>query len=278
MPRRIAYLGPAGTFTEDATLRYDPDAERVPFSSIPAVAAAVDSGDAVEGVVPIENSLEGSVTATLDLLIHDSSLFIRDELVLPIHLYLLAAPGLRADRIEVIYSYPQPLGQCRAYLRANFPEVPLVASLSTAAAVQDMLGADRRAAAVANRRAGEIYGAAVLAERIEDNANNTTRFVVLGRSEHEATGNDKTSICFGFDADAPGILHSALGAFAGRGINLVKVESRPTKESLGQYIFLVDVDGHRDDRTVKEALEELEGEVSILKVFGSYPKSREGPS
>ena len=272
MARRIAYLGPSGTFTEDATLGYDAKAQLVPFSSIPAVAAAVDAGKTDEGVVPIENSLEGSVTSTLDLLIHDSSLFIRNELVLPIHLYLLGAPGLTADQIEVIYSYPQPLGQCRAYLGANFPETVLVASLSTAAAVQDMLASDRRAAAVANRRAGEIYGATVLAERIEDHANNTTRFVVLGKSDHEPTGDDKTSICFGFDEDAPGILYRVLGAFANRGINLAKVESRPTKESLGRYIFLVDLDGHREDLTVREALNELEGQVSMLKVFGSYPK------
>ena len=272
MARRLAYLGPAGTFTEDASIQYAPDAKRVPYPTIRAVAAAVEEGAANEGVVPIENSLEGSVTATLDLLIHDSRLFIRSELVLPIHLHLLGAPQSDGAEIEAIYSHPQPLGQSRGFLAKRFPEAELVASLSTAAAVQDMMASERESAAVANRRAGELYGAKVLAEHIEDNPNNETRFVVLGDSDHDPTGNDKTSVCFGFDADAPGVFHSAIGELSGRGINLAKVESRPTKETLGRYIFLVDLEGHREDPIVMEALHGLERQVSMLKVFGSYPR------
>ena len=128
------------------------------------------------------------------------------------------------------------------------------------------------AAAIANRRAGEIYGARVLVERIEDNSNNLTRFVVLAKTDHAPTGGDKTSISFSFDKDAPGVLYNVLGEFANRGINLAKVESRPTKESLGQYIFLVDLEGHREDATVCEALDRVRAQVSLPKVFGSYPR------
>ena len=272
MAKRVAYLGPAGTFTEDASLRYDPEAERVPLPSITAVAEAVGVGEANEGVVPIENSLEGSVTSTLDLLIHGSSLLIRNELVLPIRLCLLGAPGLQADAVKVIYSHTQPLGQCRSFLAERYPDAELIASLSTAAAVKDMLDAQPNVAAIGNRRAADIYGAEILFERIEDNSNNLTRFVVLAKSDHERTGNDKTSIAFSFAADAPGILYSTLGEMSTRGINLAKVESRPTKESLGRYIFLVDLEGHRDDNVVREALEAVESQASMLKVLGSYPR------
>ena len=272
MTKRVAYLGPAGTFTEDASLRYDAETERIPFPSFTAVAEAVEAGEADECVVPIENSLEGSVTSTLDLLIHGSSLLIRNELVLPIHLYLLGAPGLRADAVDVIYSHTQPLGQCRAFLAKRYPDAELVASLSTAAAVKDMLDADPNVAAIGNRRAADLYGAEVLFERIEDNSNNLTRFVVLAKSDHERTGNDKTSIAFSYADDAPGILYSTIGEMSTRGINLAKVESRPTKESLGRYIFLVDLEGHREDDVVREALRAVESQVSMLKVLGSYPR------
>ena len=274
MTKRLAFLGPVGTYAEVAALQYDPDAERVPFPSNPAVAAAVDAGLADEGVLPIENSLEGSVTDTLDLLIHESALFIRHELVLPIHHSLLAAEGTKTDDIRVIYSHPQALGQCRSFLSKCFPEAELVAALSTSAAVEDMLDAGPTAAAIANHRAAGIYGAKVLAQRIEDNPNNVTRFVVLAASDHRPTGGvDKTSICFSFDQDAPGLLYSVMGEFANRGINLARVESRPTKQSLGRYIFLVDLMGHREEKVVRDALEGVKIQVSLLKVFGSYPQS-----
>jgi len=273
MPKTIAYLGPAGTYAEQATLLYAPEARLVPCPSIPAVAEAVEQGKAGEGVVPIENSLEGSVTFTLDLLIHDSSLVIRNELVLPIHHILLVAPGTRNDDITAIYSHPQALAQCRGYLLKHYPKAGLVASLSTAAAVEQLKKQDGHAAAIGNLRAGELYGAQVLAKNIEDNPNNVTRFVVLAAADHAPTGNDKTSICFSFDEDAPGLLFGVMKCFAELDINLAKVESRPTRQSLGRYIFLIDMDGHRKDARVKKALEQLKGQVSMLKVFGSYPKA-----
>ena len=274
MAKRLAFLGPAGTHTEQACLNYDSEATRVPFASNTAVATAVASGLADEGVVPIENSQEGPVNETLDLLIHDSALSIRHELVLPIRNYLLSGQEARPEDIRVVYSHPQALAQCRSFLSKCFPEADLVASMSTAAAVEEMLSRGHEAAAIATKRASELYEAKVLAEEIEDNPNNVTRFVVLSPEDHPATGADKTSVCFAFDEDAPGVLHSVLGEFAERRINLAKIESRPSRESLGRYIFLVDLEGHRTDPKVREALRGARSKVSMFKVFGSYPRYR----
>ena len=273
MAKRLAFLGPEGTHTEQACISYDPEAVRLPFPSIRSVAQAVASGQADEGMVPIENSLGGSVPDTLDLLIRDSTLFIRNEVVLLIKHFLAVADGTKEGDIKVVYSHPQALTQCRSFLAKSYPDAQLVASMSTSAAVKEMLDRDGDAAAIATERAAEIYGAKVLAHGIEDSANNMTRFVVLAPSDHPPTGADKTSVCFSFDQDAPGILHDTLGEFAGRGINLAKIESRPTGQSLGNYIFLVDLDGHREDAIVQEALSGLESRASNVKLFGSYPRS-----
>ena len=272
MSKRLAFLGPAGTHTEQAGLFYDPEATLLPFAPIPAVAAAVESGLADECVVPIENSLEGSVTDTLDLLVHDSTLSIRQELVLPISHHLVASEETGSRDIRIIYSHPHALAQCRSYLSEHFPDAELVASLSTAAAVQEMMKGGLEAGAIATERASVIYGAKVLANGIEDSTNNLTRFVVLAPTDHAPTGSDKTSVCFSFDEDAPGILHSVLGEIARRKINLAKIESRPTRESLGRYIFLVDLDGHRENPLIKETLDSVRGQVSMFKILGSYPR------
>lgn len=270
--RRLGYLGPAGTNTELACLAYDAAAARVPYPSIPEVGGAVESGSVDEGVVPIENSVGGSVSVTLDLLAHGSGLAIRNELVSPITHSLLVREGTKLADIRVIYSHPQALDQCRVYVAWKIPDAEPVASLSTSAAVEEMLKADVPSAAIATERAGELYGAHVLERGIEDFPNNMTRFVVLAETDHPRTGDDKTSICFSFDDDAPGILYSVLGEFATRGINLAKIESRPTREALGSYIFLVDLEGHRDDEFIEAALREVERQTSTLKVFGSYPR------
>jgi len=272
MARRIGFLGPVGTYTEEAALLYDPEADLQPFPTIGAVGLAVSSAITQEGVVPIENSLEGSVTNTLDLLISESDLSIRQEVVLPIDHYLMASPGTQATDIQVIYSHPQALAQCREFLERCFPDAQQMASLSTVAAVSDMSASSLPAAAIAPRRAAELHDVEIIGRSIQDNPNNVTRFVVLANEDHPPTGRDKTSICFTFDEDAPGLLYQALGEFAQRSINLVKVESRPTKESLGRYIFLIDCHGHREDPLVKEALERLAEPVSMLKVLGSYPR------
>jgi len=272
MAKRIAYLGPPGTFTEEAALLHDKTAQLIPFPSIPAVAVAVASGMAEEGVVAIENSIEGSVTDTLDLLIHESGVLIRKELVLPIEHHLLVKPGTQASEVKVLFSHPQALGQCRQVIERCFPRVEVVAALSTAGAVEDMMASNHPAAAIGNRRAAELYGAEVLATGIQDRESNVTRFVVLAPTDHLPTGFDKTSLCFSFADDSPGVLCDVLQKFAQRSINLTKVESRPSKESLGRYIFLIDLEGHHDDPAVSEALEQVRQETSLFKLFGSYPR------
>jgi len=272
MVKRVAYLGPPGTFTEEAALLHDETAQLIPFPSIPAVAVAVASGMAEEGVVAIENSIEGSVTDTLDLLIHESGVLIREELVLPIEHHLLVKPGTQASEVKVLFSHPQALAQCRHVIERCFPKVDVVAALSTAAAVEDMMASTHPAAAIGTKRAAELYGADTLARGIQDQASNVTRFVVLAPTDHPPTGFDKTSLCFSFADDHPGVLCEVLQRFAQRNINLAKVESRPSKESLGKYIFLIDLEGHHDDPMVSEALQQVRQATSLFKVFGSYPR------
>ena len=272
MARPLAFLGPSGTYTEEAALLYDPGAELRPFPNITAVGMAVASGETPQGVVPIENSIEGSVNFTLDLLVSEGSLLIRNEMVLPIEHYLMGKPGTRMEEIQVIFSHPQALAQCREYLETKFPGAQSSASLSTAQAVGEAIASEVPAAAIAPRRSAELYSAEILDSSIQDVAANVTRFVVLAKNDHPPTGNDKTSMFFTFDEDVPGQLYSVMGIFADRGINLAKIESRPTKRSLGQYIFLVDCSGHREDSLLGDAIEAVRGRVSSLRVMGSYPK------
>jgi len=273
--RRLAYLGPAGTFTEEAALLYDPEARLIPFPSITAVATAVATGMADEGIVPIENSLEGSVNETLDLLIHDPAVRIRREIILPIVHCLLVKEGTQAHEVRVIYSHPQALGQCRGFLERCFPKAQAIAALSTAAAVEEMLKDTAPAAAIGTRRAAQLYNVHILAQGIQDHSPNVTRFVILALSDHPPTGEDKTSLCFSFSEDRPGLLYDVLGEFARRGINLAKIESRPIKAMLGRYYFLVDCEGHRSDPRVAEALDAVREQTILFKIFGSYPRYRQ---
>ena len=281
---RLSYLGPQGTYSEEAALEHAAGAAAgrtatmVPRGSIGAAVLAVEEGVADEAVVPIENSLEGIVTQTADLLVHRTRLRIRREIVLPIHHCLLVRPGSRRRDVRVVHSHPQALAQCRRYLERHLPEAETVASLSTAAAVRDMLASDRAAAAISSSRAAEVFGAAVAGRNIEDVRTNETRFVVLAPSDASRTGRDRTSICFDFDEDSAGTLHGALGEFATRGINMSRVESRPDRRSLGRYVFLIDVEGHREDPAVRDALEGLRARATMFKVLGSYPRAPSRPA
>ncbi len=272
MTGSVAYLGPAGTFTEQAVHLYKPDAVLHSFTSIHGVALAVVSGITDEGVVPIENSLQGSVNETLDILISQTGLFIRRELVLPIEHCLLVTHDTQLSDVEVVYSHPQALGQCREFLERCFPKAQLVASLSTSAAVADMKESNHASAAIAPYGAAALNNVRVMAKNIQDNDSNVTRFVVLADRDSEPTGWDKTSLCFSFAEDKPGLLYEAFGEFVRRSINLAKVESRPSKNYLGEYIFLVDVDGHREEPNVKEAIDAVKRRCSMFRVFGSYPR------
>ena len=258
MVKKLAYLGPQGTYSEQAARDWDSDAILVPVDSIPSVASSVVSGDADEGVVPIENSIEGGVTFTLDLLIHDSNLSICGETVVTINQCLMAQSQIEFEAIKIVMSHPQSLGQCREFLRENLSKAELIASLSNSAAVQEMMKSDASTAAISSKRAAEIYGAEI---------------VILSHVDRERTGSDMTSLCFEYQDDSPGILSQSLREFASRNINLVKIESRPNKKSLGRYVFLADIEGHRSDSPVAEALEALRAQVSMMKVLGSYPRS-----
>ena len=271
MARTIGFLGPLGTYSEEAALLYDKTADRL-YPTITGVGEAVAAGEIDEGVVPIENSLEGPVTFTLDLLIAQPTLFIRGEIDLPIEHYLLARPGTVPAEIKVIYSHPQALGQCRQYLEKNYPQAEQMASLSTVLCVTDSFESKVPAAAISPRRASELYDVDILDRGIQDVANNVTRFAVIGLSDHAPTGDDKTSMAFTLEKDSPGLLHRVLGEFADRDINLLKIESRPTKQLLGEYIFLLDCVGHREDSPMKEALAALSDPISMLRILGSYPK------
>ena len=271
-PGTVAYLGPEGTFSEEAAILYAPEWERLPYPSIRDAAMSAESREADEAVLPIENSIEGAVNMTLDYLIHDSTLSIVGEVVLAIRQCMIAGRETRAVDIKTVRSHPQALAQCRRYLQREYPEAELVASISTAGAVEEALNEGPTSAAIGNRRAAALFGAVVLEDGIEDNPNNMTRFVAMGRNRPAPTGDDKTSICFGFDSDAPGLLYGALGEFADRGINMAKIESRPTRHELGRYVFLADLIGHREDDRIRGAIDALERRASDLKVFGSYPR------
>jgi prephenate dehydratase len=267
---RVAYLGPAGTNTEVAALRYYPDAQRVAYPTIAQAARAVAAGDVDRAMAPIENSLQGTITDTVDLLIRDEGLAICGEIVLEIEHCLMVRPGDDREAIDVIYSHPQSLGQCRLYLEAHFPGVRTEAALSNSEAVAVMMKTPR-SAAIGPARAAEIYGARIIERGIEDSPVNKTRFVVLAREGAAPTGNDKTSLAFGVAHDRPGTLVSVLHEFADRSINLTKIESRPSGADLGVYTFLIDVEGHRDDPLVAQALAAVKEQANFFKVFGSYP-------
>jgi prephenate dehydratase len=268
---KVAYFGPAGTNTEVAAMRLYPDAAYTPCSSITHAIRTVERGEADCAVVPIENSLQGSVTEAVDLLIEEDGITVSGEVILQIEHCLMVREGTLRDQIAVIYSHPQSLGQCRRYLESNFDGVRTEASLSNAEAVITMMAATN-AAAIGPARSAEIYGASILERHIEDAATNQTRFVAVGRVPAARTGRDKTSIAFGVAHDRPGTLVSVLHEFADRGINLTKIESRPSGAELGIYVFLIDCEGHRDDALVAQALAAVKEQSNFFKVFGSYPR------
>jgi prephenate dehydratase len=268
-----AILGPRGTFSEEAALLRAAPEELVTFASFPALVSAVETGLADEAVLPIENSIEGAVSTTLDLLIHETSLRIAGELVLPVRHFLVTRPGVRLEDVRIVTSHPQALGQCRRFLERCLPGVEQVAALSTSSAVQEAAeGTDGHRAGIGTKRAAELYGGAILAHDIQDARSNVTRFVVLTPEDAPPTGDDKTSIGFRVRENVPGALHSILTEIADENIQMTKIENRPTKGWLGEYVFLIDFEGHRLDERVARMLERVEAKSSQLKVFGSYPR------
>jgi len=273
--RTVAFLGPVGTFSEQA-LHTQADLARANLLTLPTFAAvltAVEGGDADYGFVAIENAIEGTVNVTQDTLAFDVDLLIQREVVLPVHLDLMALPGVTIDQVERVWSYPHALAQSRKFLARELPHAEAEASNSTADAARLLAEhGDRHGAAIAPGRAAEVYGLEVLAHAIEDHGDNATRFVLVAREGVPApTGHDKTSIVVFQRADEPGSLLSILQEFAARGINLTKLESRPTRRGLGDYCFLIDLEGHLRDEVVADALRSVKTKQADVKFLGSYP-------
>ena len=271
-PTTVAYLGTGGIILlsgRPITFRQ----ERLYYAQtqVSEVFDEVERGRIAWGVVPAENSLEGSVKTTLDRLI-STPLHIRAEIFLRIS-HCLISPCTKAEEIKRIYSHPQALAQCQGWLKRTLPHSPLIEADSTVAAVERVLQ-DREGAAIGSHPAATTYGLQIIAEGIEDSPSNTTRFLVIGRGQSAATGNDKTSILFA-TPHAPGALYQALEPFAREQINLTRIESYPMRDRIGKYLFFVDFAGHRDDDKTKKCLAAVERATNLFKVLGSYPRGEE---
>ena len=274
---RVAYLGPAGTFSEDALRAAAGDAavEPLPAPTIYDAITAVDEGEVDRALVPFENSIEGSVRATLDALAFDApTVTIVGEHDQPITNSLIARRPLELEQIEVVISHPQASAQCARFIRAELPHAEVRAAPSTADAVREVAAGDRPWAALGGVVAARIYDCVVLREGVEDAAANITRFVWLAPAgtEPRGAGPWKTTLSFSeLGADHPGALVEALTEFSSREVNLTRIESRPLRRGLGRYMFFIDLDGADSERPVAEAIEALRGKAESVRLLGSYP-------
>ena len=274
---KIAYLGPAGTFTEDALGEALPDGgyESLRTATIHDAILAVERGEAERALVPIENSVEGSIRPTLDTLAFEvSAVTIVGEHDYRVRVHLIARAGVRVEDVEAVLSHPQPLAQCARFLRETFPKVELRSVSSTAAAVRMVSESSRPWAALGARAAASLYGCELLLEGVEDSDDNVTRFVWIAPAGTEPTGDGpwKTSLVFSeLGADHPGALVEALSEFSSRGINLSRIESRPLRQGLGRYMFFCDLEGRDTDPTVSEAIARLRTKAESVRILGSYP-------
>ncbi|GAW90983.1 prephenate dehydratase [Calderihabitans maritimus] len=271
---KLGYLGPQGTFSQQAAQRWIADKagwELVSYESIPEVILGVAEKRLDAAVVPVENSIEGTVNVTLDMLVEEKSLSIIGEVILEVHHHLI---GKQTDwkRVQAIYSHPQALAQCRGFLRQNFQGVSLRTAASTAEAARIVASGPDSWAAISSRFAAELYGLQVLAENIEDYRGNKTRFITVGRGPVKPTGKDKTSMVLALPQDRPGGLYRVLEEFAAEEINLTKIESRPTKKELGEYLFFLDCEGHATDPKLSRVLDRLRRKTALLRILGSYPR------
>ena len=286
---RVGFLGPEGTFSEEASKIYlkriPGKIELIPYTTVHDLLFAVDRGKIKEAITPIENSIEGTVGVVTDMLVRDVRLMIRQEIVIPIYHYLIAQKGVHLNEVSDVISHPQALDQCKEFLKKKLPKVKLHLSYSTSDAVRQVatsigekIIAHGRVkgsvfAAIGSKSSAKLYDLKILAQKINAKENQT-RFIVLAKKDHARTGKDKTSVVFSISSDRPGGLHDILSEFAVRNINLTKIESRPSKRALGDYYFFADMEGHRQDRVIAEALREINRKASLLKLLGSYPRAR----
>ena len=267
---KVSFQGEKGSFSESAILQFFSDAEPVPLRYFSAVFESVSKGETSYGVVPVENSQAGNINDTYDLLLkHD--LNIVGETFLKVEHCLMALPGEAIGNIKKIYSHPQALAQCEEFLSSLYAEIVPVYDTAGSAKMIKEEGL-QNSAAIAAKRVAQIYGMEILAEGIQTNPRNFTRFFVISKEKADRSQDSKTSLIFR-TKNIPGALYQGLGAFANRGLNLTKLESRPAKDTPWEYIFYVDFEGHVEDESSKGALEELQSRCAFLKILGSYPQS-----
>lgn len=270
---KLGYLGPIGTFSEQAALIYskgiNKECEFKKFFTITDVIDAVQSGEIDEGIVPLENSIEGTVTSTVDTLIFDSELFINNELILKVTQNIMVKPGTKTNEIKKILSHPQGLAQCRKLIK-NLGVHETVAVSSTAEAAHIVSDGDGSLAAIAPERAAEVYGLEIIGRDIADDNTNATRFVVISKNESKLEAHKKTSIAFTLDDDnSPGRLYRVLDILNIFEINMIKIESRPAKHKLGTYVFCIDLIASNDE-DLNDAIKMLKRKVAFFKYLGSY--------
>ena len=274
---RVAYLGPPGTFSEDALRGAvgDDHVEPIPSASVYDAVVAVRDGAADRALVPFENSIEGAVTATLDTLAFDADgLTLVGEYDLPIRHCLIARDQIPLERIEVVLSHPQASAQCAHFIRENLPQAEVRAAASTAEAVRTVAESDEPWAALGTESAARLYGAAVLRSGVEDEADNITRFVWVASEEIRPSGSGpwRTSLVFSeLGEDHPGALVDALQAFSSRDVNLTRIESRPLRRGLGRYQFFLDIEGAAGDEPLASAIGDLRSKAETVRVLGSWP-------
>jgi chorismate mutase/prephenate dehydratase len=270
-PLKVAYLGPEGTFSQMAALtHFGHGVHDNPKLTVDDVFKEVESESSDFGVVPVENSTEGVINHTLDNFL-DSSLRICGEVSLRIHHHLMVAPGTGEKDIERIYTHQQTLAQCRKWLDAHWPRVPRIAVNSNAEAAKRAVN-EKSAAAVAGEMAAELYGLDVIAAKIEDQADNTTRFLVIGREDIKTSGNDKTTIMVS-TRNQPGALYQLLEPFHRLEISLTSIETRPSRTGMWSYVFFIDFEGHREDEKIKDVMQEIDRGALEVKLLGSYPRA-----
>ncbi len=269
--KKVAFLGPEGSYSHQATYAvFSQDAQLIPKKDIESVINEVAAGRAELGVVPVENSTEGMINRTLDMMV-TSRLFVSREIMLPIRNCLLSKTSM--DKIEQVFSHPQGLAQCRHWLMDNLPDARTIETASTSDAAV-AAAKQHNAAAIASSLAAELYGLSILAENINDLSENITRFWVLSRTRNQIAGPAKTSIIVTLE-NIPGALYNAIGIFAGKGINLTKIESRPSKKNPWEYLFFIDFQGNLEEDNVKAAIKEITSYTRDVIILGSYPEGRE---